>query len=427
MAEAASRVEALMSGATPETVDLEVLARAIATLAAGAELSTRELRMAAVGATTPVEVAGRQIRIVDEQSLTSRLLDEIWRRQGEERTFRRCAFGLTHAYYLPEERPDQPAAGNWANLGLFARTYVQRVRAAGKSEAHVGAIGEVFESLDGSTHQFWPYVLEREVSAVAALHRLGAAETSWVWRQMVRDSISDCREWSDEVFLSRLEAMMAALTGHEVILDEGLGLLLQRYASVANAPEHEALRDLCVKRWKSPLIEANRQTWLRFAGAEGLRLAAGWLGRSVIRAFFEAVSTRHSDERRTRFWARYAESIEEFWVYLSEEVTFQRPPAIQELRSLLGNERVRRVDHEHTSVFMMVMGEYAFVEFSDVGNALYIYERESLPFTLRGPGLKLPSFRDRQRATARLTHQGGWEPRARNLISDLTGVWIRGV
>jgi hypothetical protein len=92
------------------------------------------------------------------------------------------------------------------------------------------------------------------------------------------------------------------------------------------------------------------------------------------------------------------------------------------LRVMLGDS-VRRVEDEVTNVFVAVIGDYAFVEFSTTGNALYVYLADDLPFKLERHGQTVAEFKDQQRAQDRLVHAGRWEDRAIDLVGGFTGVW----
>jgi hypothetical protein len=71
----------------------------------------------------------------------------------------------------------------------------------------------------------------------------------------------------------------------------------------------------------------------------------------------------------------------------------------------------------------MMIGDYAFVEFSVTGNALYVYDRERLPFSLTRSWPRVWQLKDKAVVAGYLTHQGGWEDRARTLVGELTGHW----
>src|SRR5687767_13018186 len=74
MADAATRIAALLNGTLPEPIDPDRLKRAIARLSRDEVLTPGDLRMCCVGATTPVELGDRDLRIIDSNDLTSALL-----------------------------------------------------------------------------------------------------------------------------------------------------------------------------------------------------------------------------------------------------------------------------------------------------------------------------------------------------------------
>jgi hypothetical protein len=277
---------------------------------------------------------------------------------------------------------------------------------------------------DASTRRFWPWVLQGDGSAVAPLRRLGVADSSWVWRQIVLDAIGEWSTWTDkDRLVGHVGTLLSALESHELIVDSGCGAILDRLARERPVDEQGALREIVVQRWGSPLLPENGPKWERWCGEPARRLVSGWLTQRVIATFFGVLAGGQADQRRTTFWSRYADRIDELWVYLCEETRSRGGEPLREMRRVLGRA-VLAVDDDNTNVFVMMIGDYAFVEFSTTGNALYVYSRETLPFKLERGRQRVPAFRDRAVSVVRLTHQGGWEDRARTMIGDLTANWV---
>lgn len=420
MEAAARRIDDLLSGTPQGPVDVERLRAAVSRLAAGAELTDQEARLCSMGATTPFD-PDATVRIVDDHALTQRLLERLAPAVAAPRVRSRCARGLAHALLLPSQ---QLSAGAEANAGELAEVVVSVARAEAESGTRTAssvllAIAALFASR--STEQFWPYVLARDTSVLMPLSALRAPSTSWLWDRIVLDAIDESARRGADVLRTHTDNILTTLADHETALDVGLGRVLAHLARLA-PHEHVSLRDASVDRWGSPLLAANQPKWERHAGEDARRMVAGWLARRVIAAFFEALTSGGGDIRRSAFWSQYGGAVDEFWLYLSEHTRRAHTDVVREMRRALG-PTVRSIDTDHVSAFVMMSGRYAFVEFSVTGHALYVYDRDRLPFSLRDPGITLAKMRDQAIAVERVVHSGAWESRTAEVIGTLTGHW----
>jgi len=77
----------------------------------------------------------------------------------------------------------------------------------------------------------------------------------------------------------------------------------------------------------------------------------------------------------------------------------------------------------------MQIGRYLFVEFGEKGNALYIYERDNLPFDLNRSYVSVKQLKNKNRMKDLLRHsdssEGRWEDRALVKITSLTDLDLR--
>ena len=420
MAEAAEWIAALFADAVPQEIDIERLTKVVRALGRGEELGVSDLRLCCTGATTAVILDRQPFRVVDDDTLTSRLLIQAARHKSSPRVWRRCAFGLAHAYLLPDERPDGPARTNLGRLAKYVTDYARN--GATDTRALLVELQDVFA--EGSTRRFWPAVLDNNVSVLMPLERLGTPSTSWIWRQIVVDAIDEWATWENRTkTLLHVDAILVALRLQPLLLDRGMGMMLRRLARLRGVPDQPELREETVTRWHSPLVAKNHPTWMRWADDASRRLVVSWLTRRVLESFFGSMAGGSADPRRAAFWRQYANHIDELWVFLGEETRLRRGPELVELRRALG-PTVKRMEDPVTNAFVMFIGDCAYVEFSTTGHALYAYERDRLPFRLeRAVAPRTSDFRDKARSIDWLTHQGAWEERFRASVGEHTGAW----
>lgn len=175
-------------------------------------------------------------------------------------------------------------------------------------------------------------------------------------------------------------------------------------------------------RWvgdpRLPMYSAN---WAAL-GQTATRRFLAWLARDGIIFFFNYIlPDNHENRRRKDFWLEYYNSIRDFQVAVCEP-QYYRLRSDKERNDILAYSRVK---HATVSVFMMAFEcggkEYVVVEFSETGNAAYIYERQSFNKVsggIRNPEFELRRLKDDSRLD-RIVHRGDWEWHARQTLSYL--------
>jgi hypothetical protein len=425
MAAASLRIYSLLGETAPIEVDVERLRRTVDKLARGGALTDRELRLCCTGATTPVLDGSDSRSIVDSDDLTARLDRAITTSGERDRVRRRIAFAIAHSALLPHTRPSGVAGANVDRLVHHLLAYVEAApsgETAIRSPELLKQVRDLFAT--GSTRQFWPYILAEDASAVEPLRRLRVPDASWLWRQIAIDAITESTSWTDHEFVASIDRSLGAVRGNELVLDKALGIVVKRLATASGRPEHALVRDLAVARWGSPLRPEHHPIWNRWTNDAGRRMVAGWLAREAIVTFFERLGGSGSDPRRARFWGRYAEAVDELWIFVGSQSRLRNSEDVTGLRAALG-PTVRTLADDTINAFVLVLGGYSFVEFDTVGHALYIYANDDLPFPLATGVPTTHDMRIQSSATDRITHQGGWEARARDRVGDLTGTWVR--
>lgn len=407
MRAAEDRVQRMFSGVEPDEVGADRLRAAVAKLRKNEALTSRELRTCCAGAGTPVN--DKEGSVMDDAALTAALLRLVEDRSGIERLHRRCLAGLLSALTEPAERPVLAASSSGPSLVV---QYLAP-RLAGLEAPDASA---VFEFVSGrAPGLFQSYVLQGDRTAVRPLQAFRTPEPSWVWREVFADAIGQ----PAPDFVASVDGILDLTDAHPSVIDAVLGQILNRFTGMQRVDEHERVCNLVVDRWGSPLLSESIPYWDRHTSVRSREMVARWLRRRVIGAFFEGLSVGGADPRRARFWSRYADAADEVTLYLGEAAR-RTGSTLVELRQVLGN-RVRNLDDAEISVFSLRIGEFEFVEFSTTGNALYVYERASLPDGFRANLPRVVEFKDKGIAEIQLRHAGAWEPRFQDEILSFTG------
>jgi hypothetical protein len=168
-------------------------------------------------------------------------------------------------------------------------------------------------------------------------------------------------------------------------------------------------------------------------------IVLGWLSAEDIRTFFEVIlSSKNDKHRRKEFWLKYEKKIKLSRVFVCDADRFHRYSQLEELA-----EQGRHFGQAEggTSIFVMYLGPIVAVEFSTVGNALYLYTvenfRQIMPdifvksvsaHRLKKSELAIEPPRSRK-ASRRLYHQSrgfshvdGWQDTVRDVLVQRYGI-----
>lgn len=176
-------------------------------------------------------------------------------------------------------------------------------------------------------------------------------------------------------------------------------------------------------RLRDPRLPTNGKNWLGVP-EEARQRFIQWLSRDDIELFFEHVLPRGSDPHgRKDFWLRYVKRVLKSRPLLNWRDQTRLVARMAQLRGQVGNYG-RITGLADTSAFLLDFGRVVVVEFSQVGNACYIYEKavaEELlpafwstePFDVSGRrGLKQRSL-----AAHRVSHAGYWRDELANILA----------
>ena len=196
-----------------------------------------------------------------------------------------------------------------------------------------------------------------------------------------------------------------------------------------SVPIQGALRDYIQhhKHLGDPRMPGTEANW-RSIQPEAAQRYRSWLARDSIIYFFNTILPNNNENRRRKdFWLQYHDRITDFQLAVSDEDLWK-------LKSRNDPEALcySRVNHATTSAFLMTFegygGHYLIVEFSETGNAAYVYnlaDFTSTHLSLRTPRFELKrdlKFDDSHRILHPKAPLGAWERRAAAKLSSEFGI-----
>lgn len=328
--------------------------------------------------------------LIEEPEAFPALLNETDRFANEPRAFRRCYRGLLHGYFKYEQdRVSASSAGgqNWRRLQEYLDARLGHIRADGTEPEWVTAIDEHRNLVTQDPVARYGAALLRGNTQdfQSARNRLEIDADSWVLRKVVLAQVRAAVAQGDEQFRQFVDGLLELLAEHPLQRDEGLGLLLDRYAAMSSRPEHAGLRDSTIEAWGSPWMQRHDAAWQRVK-PEARAMVHGWLNLKLIQQFFDVLAEdRHTDQRRVQFWKKYHQQIDEIYFALGPTAANARSSDIRQLRKNMGPHLLwLRGGGSDNNAFIMRIGGYVIVEFGLSGNACFIFRSDDLPFQLRG-------------------------------------------
>lgn len=177
------------------------------------------------------------------------------------------------------------------------------------------------------------------------------------------------------------------------------------------------------KRLGDPRVRESSVNWRSMASEAGQRYLS-WLARDSIIFFFNTILPNNNENRRRKdFWLRYHDRIKDFQVAVSEADLWKLRAAQKNSEML----HYSQVAHPTTSAFLLRFQgygcDYVVVEFSEKGNAAYIFKAADFDarVTMRTPRFDLKShlkFDD----SHRILHMSDWEPKASFKLASEFGI-----
>jgi EH_Signature domain len=183
----------------------------------------------------------------------------------------------------------------------------------------------------------------------------------------------------------------------------------------------DSLRDFILgdQRLLDPRLPRNGPNWAGIT--ESARdIVIQWLSAEDIQLFFDHVLTNRNDPHgRKPFWLKFKGRIKRSRPLLS---------ALDESRWLANTATQKkpnfgRMDYScNTSAFLLDFGRLIVVEFSQVGNAVYVYEHREVPDLNESfwsqARFSLSTLKQQDRCIERMTHSALWQSKMRTLLAQ---------
>ena len=196
----------------------------------------------------------------------AQLLKYVDRYHLNPRPFRRCYRGLLDAYFVydPEDaRASDQGTQSWRTLRTFLERRKNWLETASVAPAWVSVLLDHRNLLTPEpVTRYAMATLEGNYAAFDALRaRLTIAEDSWLARRLAMAQVQAAIELTDAHFKSAIERLLVSFAKHPQVRDQGLRIVIDRYALSAAPSVYAPLRDFAVMHWGQPAQPLHTSRW----------------------------------------------------------------------------------------------------------------------------------------------------------------------
>ncbi len=196
------------------------------------------------------------------------------------------------------------------------------------------------------------------------------------------------------------------------IYKKGLEKIIIRLSKEADYPKYEPLLKDAIQEFGNPISPKNAHYW-QFSD-QGKGLIKKWFISEGIQKFFTLLADDSGDPRRARFWQEWVDYIDDIQFFMGKNTALRGDSEIKRIIKDYGEYNLR----DKTNAFAMVIGNIKIIEFSDSGNAAYIYDKNFE--TTNQKFFKIDELKRKGAAKDRICHNIDWEKTANEIIIKFT-------
>lgn len=368
--------------------------------------------------------------LIEDSDRFEPLLKGVDSFQSMSRPYRRCWRGLLDGYinYDPSNAQGN-GDRNWRLLREYLNDNLPQLERAGQTPEWLDVIDdhENLLSHDPCT-RYGAELLSGEGDPLEVLRReLSAGDSSWIGKRIFEAQIEAAVRLDDRSFRDVLPRVISLIEEHDVLADQGLTRVLDRYSECSSIEVEPVLCETSVTRWGNPWLERNDTRWTDVR-PETRKMVSSWHKLRLIEDFFNLLSADGiNDQRRIKFWKKHVDQISDMHFALGDAAYRDSRPSFRTLRQMMKGRLLSLTNGGVSSnnAFIMRIGGHVYVEFGEEGNAMFAFDAEALPFDLsklqvagNKTALKHPNN------VARIIHKDGggesWERKAERLIASLS-------
>lgn len=373
-----------------------------------AELTQKDWIRVAWGLCDQVEHHG--LGMVDERIMLP-VIERLEYQKNAQSISRKFWFGLLHSYFSFDL-----AIGSlhtyWKKLrDLLLVSLPILIDSQTRPKAWVKALVAHQELLtDNAGRSLVDEVFSQDTSkSTELLTHFSIPESSWLWQRVIQMQIDKLNSISEAQFLGVIPNFIKIADIHTSQADPLLIGLLNRYEQSNQRDQaHKELKDFALNHWRNPQIKSSSRWGLVSDGVR--KMVSQWFAKEDLLLFFSLLQDAGNvDKARLDYWLKFVDQIDYTRIVMGNDAVSRRDSDFVDYRNK-NKGRFSELIGGATSnnAFIMRIGKYYFVEFSETGNACYIYDSSHLAFDPETKQLHLAELKNKKYAIDRILHLGDW-------------------
>ncbi|MBV7586942.1 hypothetical protein KW851_29225 [Pseudomonas sp. PDM33] len=358
--------------------------------------------------------------VLEDDQLFGRVHREVFERIEKEKLSRRDWLALCYSYFAYDG--DKPAENdNWRTLrGDIDRGFDAVKRRIGREKEWMRIVQQHRELFgDQAGKQLAEDIFAGRAKDLSALQAIAQVpDSSWLWQRIFAVLLSRIFELDDDTFVQRLPELVELGQLNTRYMNPVLSACLTRYyRSRYREQSSSLLKQAALDHWGSPQMRSKQNAWLQYVEQPVCAMVVAWFAKEDLEHFFTLLKGEAEvDQSRLFYWLRFANQMSYTRIVMGNDAWNDRSRDFVAFReknkgrlSQLSGGSIRN------NAVVMQIGNYFFVEFSETGNACYVYRADRAPFNPDKQILALASeLKQAGSALKRMSHSPA--PRRPNLV-----------
>lgn len=358
--------------------------------------------------------------VLEDDQLFGRVHREVSERIEQEKLSRRDWLALCFSYFAYDG--DKPAENdNWRTLrGDIDRGFDAVKRRIGREKEWMRIVQQHRELFgDQAGKQLAEDIFAGRAKDLSALQAIAQVpDSSWLWQRIFAVLLSRIFELDDDTFVQRLPELVELGQLNTRYMNPVLSACLTRYyRSRYREQSSSLLKQAALDHWGSPQMRSKQNAWLQYVEQPVCAMVVAWFAKEDLEHFFTLLKGEAEvDQSRLFYWLRFANQMSYTRIVMGNDAWNDRSRDFVAFReknkgrlSQLSGGSIRN------NAVVMQIGNYFFVEFSETGNACYVYRADKAPFNPDKQILALASeLKQAGSALKRMSHSPA--PRRPNLV-----------
>lgn len=322
-------------------------------------------------------------------------------------------FPLLYSYFAVEQDEIDKRPNNWVHLrSILSTNRALLFKDTARPKKWLTTLTDHPEvlSIDPSRKFTYEFLQDTDDNRVSTqLESLRIAPNSWFWDNLINAAIKSIKNMSEVDYFKTIPRFLLLLERNQLYATAILAALLERYASSSQrAVIPENLKNLCLKQWGNPQYDSS-SGWHNVS-LDTRNIVIQWFVRADLEIFFNVFSNG-ADVRRFNYWMRFLKQVKLSEIFLNDQA--MNYPTAQQAEFKKNNlGRFKRVVGKSTAAnaFMIKIGGFYIVEFSETNNATYFYRQ--IPYSVfqgKTQKVDITNLKSTARADFYLSHNGAWE------------------